>query len=95
MPEVHGRFVVVSAEGKVADHLEVGQMGAVTDKFEVVGTDTRLERTKPSAVWMTEAMFERLHAAANEQGGVVALGYDTAVWDQSDAKLLEPPFDDF
>jgi hypothetical protein len=37
----------------------------------------------------------RLHAAANEQGGIVALGDNALVHDEGNAELFEPALDDF
>jgi hypothetical protein len=95
MPEIDGRLIIVPPEGEIADHLEIAQMGAVADEFDVVGSDAGLQRTVSATTQLAEPLFERLHPAANEEGGIVVLGDDAAVHHEGDADLLEPSLYDF
>src|SRR5262245_38523044 len=95
MPEIDGRLIIVAAEGEVADHLKIGQVGAIADEFDVVGPDAGLQRTVSASIRLAETLFERLHPAANEEGRIVILRDDAAVHHERDANLLEPSLDDF
>jgi len=74
MPEVNRVGVVVVAEREVAEHFEVGEMGAVADEVDVVGAEARLESGDAAAVEGSEPFFVGLHAAADKQGAGVVWG---------------------
>ena len=61
IPEIEASFVIFVSEAEVAQHLEGGEVATVSDFFDVVRADARLEGSESFPGSLGELLFPALH----------------------------------